>query len=314
MNTELVKSNDKAVAQVQTALNENLKSVFDFRNTTSLEITQRYIRMLADANSVPKKFRNKQTNAVNYGDLLLIFDVMQNTGNNLAMCLNGLNPINGLLSAGAEWKKTQLDKSGRFYDDDWVEVGKPNTDSWGYYYQGIRKKDNHKCKGPTITVKMAKDMGWWTRDHSLWPHDTENMLRKRALSRFVNDYAPDVSLNSVMDEDTPKGEIIDVTPQPESRFDKPLLSEESQTPPPPPPAPKKEEKDLTQDTTLFKEISAEDMGVDIMISEWLKNNCMNPHTLDDFKEACTHAGVKYGAYLLDNDAQGAKTVLQYLGK
>ena len=314
MNTELVKSNDKAVAQVQTALNENLKSVFDFRNTTSLEITQRYIRMLADANSVPKKFRNKQTNAVNYGDLLLIFDVMQNTGNNLAMCLNGLNPINGLLSAGAEWKKTQLDKSGRFYDDDWVEVGKPNTDSWGYYYQGIRKKDNHKCKGPTITVKMAKDMGWWTRDHSLWPHDTENMLRKRALSRFVNDYAPDVSLNSVMDEDTPKGEIIDVTPQPESRFDKPLLSEESQTPPPPPPAPKKEEKDLTQDTTLFKEISAEEMGVDIMISEWLKNNCMNPHTLDDFKEACTHAGVKYGAYLLDNDAQGAKTVLQYLGK
>lgn len=314
MNQELVKTTDnKAVAKVNALANENLKSVFDFRNTTSLEITQRYIRMLADANSVPKKFRNKQTNAVNYGDLLLIFDVMQNTGNNLAMCLNGLNPINGLLSAGAEWKKTQLDRSGRFYDDDWVEVGKPNTDSWGYYYQGIRKRDNHKCKGPTITVKMAKDMGWWTRDHSLWPHDTENMLRKRALSRFVNDYAPDVSLNSVMDEDTKTidAEIVDVTP---SRFDKPLLTEETPSTPPPPPVKAKAEteKDLTKDVTLFSteadEYAAQDLDNQIGVA---LSELGSKLSTSQVRALCEKNGVKYEVGLLDSGFLGLKTVLSY---
>lgn len=307
MNQELVKTTDnKAVAQVNALGSKMDKSVFDFSNTTALEIIQRYIRMLGDANCVPKKFRNRQTGAVNYGDILLVLDVMKNTGNTLAQCMNGLNPINGLLSAGAEWKKTQLDKSGRFYDDDYVEVGKPGTDSWGYYYQGIRKKDGHKCKGPTITVKIAKDNGWWGKEGSLWPKDTENMLRKRALSRFVNDYAPDVSLNSVMDEDTKTidAEIVDVPP---SRFDKPLLSEESPSTPPPPPA-KKAEKDLTQDITLFEKDSEEWLDEQIQLA---LDALESPISVEQTKELCKRNGIKYEKSLLNNEAQGLRTVLSY---
>lgn len=315
MNQELVKTTDnKAVAQVNALASKMDKSVFDFSNTTALEIIQRYIRMLGDANCVPKKFRNRQTGAVNYGDILLVLDVMKNTGNTLAQCMNGLNPINGLLSPGAEWKKTQLDKSGRFYDDDYVEVGKPGTDSWGYYYQGIRKKDGHKCKGPTVTVKIAKDNGWWGKEGSLWPKDTENMLRKRALSRFVNDYAPDVSLNSVMDEDTKTidAEIVDVTP---SRFDKPLLTEESPSTPPPPPVKAKAEteKDLTNDVTLFEAKTADDYAqqdLDNQIGVALSELGSKLST-SQVKVLCEKNGLKYEEGLLNNEFQGLRTVLSH---
>jgi len=63
----------------------------------------------------------------------------------------------------------------------------------------------------TITVRIAKDMGWWGKKDSLWPKSTDLMLKYRSAMWLVRTVCPEVLMGLYSYE-----ELIDMRPSLES--------------------------------------------------------------------------------------------------
>lgn len=293
------------------------KSVFD--SIQIFEDAQRMAKPMSTTQFVPKQFQGR------VDDCLIAMEMSFRMGISPMMVLQNIFIVYGRPSFSSKFLIGLVNASRRFKTGIRYEYsGTEGTDSYGCT-AWAKDWDDTILKGTKVTIGMAKAEGWYTKNGSKWPNMPDQMLQWRAGSFFVNAYAPEIALGIQTTE-----EIIDVETEPEKKS---LFSTDapSMTPPPLPPKqeqetieeqpqaeaeavvcdekPKKQtkQKDLTQDKTLFND-------TDVKIGAWLKTNCLEPHTIDEFKEACQHAGVKYGAYLLDNGAQGMNTVMQYMVK
>lgn len=118
------------------------------------------------------------------------------------VCQN-LHLVKGRLSWSGSFCKTLIEKTGQFKDLDLIYVGKEGTDERGCYLEATRIRDGKRIKGNTVTVKLAKNEGWWSRkdkygnETSKWQSMTEQMLGYRAMAFFARLYTPE-ALNGVM--------------------------------------------------------------------------------------------------------------------
>lgn len=118
------------------------------------------------------------------------------------VCQN-LHLVKGRLSWSGSFCKTLIEKTGQFKDLDLIYIGKEGTDERGCYLEATRIRDGKRIKGNTVTVKLAKDEGWWSRkdkyghETSKWSSMTEQMLGYRAMAFFARLYTPE-ALNGVM--------------------------------------------------------------------------------------------------------------------
>lgn len=83
-----------------------------------------------------------------------------------------------------------INGTGQFSPLRFVFVGERNTPSYGCYVTCTRKADGEQLYGSTITMQMAKDEGWSTKDGSKWKTMPEQMLQYRAASFFARIYCP----------------------------------------------------------------------------------------------------------------------------
>ena len=60
--------------------------------------------------------------------------------------------------------------------------------------------------GPKVTVKMAKDAGWWDKNGSYWPKMTEMMLKYRAAAYFARAECPEVLMGANIDYEVGAGD------------------------------------------------------------------------------------------------------------
>jgi hypothetical protein len=67
-------------------------------------------------------------------------------------------------------------------------------------------------EGPPVSIKMAKDEGWYSKNGSKWKTLPELMLRYRAAAFFIRLYAPETTLGLHTPEELMDGGVIDITP------------------------------------------------------------------------------------------------------
>lgn len=277
-----------------------------FSSIQTFEEAQRMVKPLASCQFIPKAFQNR------VDDCLIAMEMSYRMGISPLSVLQNIYIVYGKPAFSSKFLIALINASKRFKTGlRFKSVGKKDTDSEGVI-AWVRDYDDSIIEGPAVTIGMAKAEGWYTKNGSKWPSMPQMMLQYRAASFFASFYAPDITMGIKSYE-----EVIDVEEVPAEKKSLFESSAPSDTPPPLPPKfeakeeavcdEKPQQKDLTQDTTLFDD-------TDVKIGAWLKTNCLEPHTIDEFKEACQHAGVKYGAYLLDNGAQGMNTVMQYMVK
>ena len=291
-----------------------------FSSIQTFEEAQRMVKPLASCQFIPKAFQNR------VDDCLIAMEMSYRMGISPLSVLQNIYIVYGKPAFSSKFLIALINASKRFKTGlRFKSVGKKDTDSEGVI-AWVRDYDDSIIEGPAVTIGMAKTEGWYTKNGSKWPSMPQMMLQYRAASFFASFYAPDITMGIKSYE-----EVIDVEEVPAEKKSLFESSAPSQTPPPLPPQQKQEtieekpqveveavvcdempkkqtkQKDLTQDKTLFDD-------TDVKIGAWLRTNCLEPHTIDEFKEACQHAGVKYGAYLLDNGAQGMNTVMQYMVK
>lgn len=256
---------------------------------------------LSKTEYIPEPFRGKPN------ECLIAVEMADRTGFAPFAVLQNLYVVYGKPAWGTPFIIGVINASSAFSRINYKVTGKKGFESYGRIAYATDLKTGEVLEGPEVTLAMAKAEGWVDRKGSKWRNMPELMLCYRAATLWARLYAPEYLMGLHTDD-----EIIDVSPvvteTRNSRFDKPLLSEETQTPPPPPPAPKKEEKDLTQDITLFEKGSEEWLDEQIQLAlEALES----PISVEQTKELCKRNGIKYEKSLLNNEAQGLRTVLSY---
>lgn len=114
--------------------------------------------------------------------------------------MQNLYVVRGNPSWSGKSCKALIDNSGQFAGRTRYRMeGQEGTDSWGCRLIGVDKATGEKIEGPKVTVKMAKDSGWWDKPNSFWPKMTEMMLKYRAAAYFARAECPEVLMGANVD-------------------------------------------------------------------------------------------------------------------
>ncbi|WP_286952859.1 MULTISPECIES: recombinase RecT [Aminobacterium] len=165
---------------------------------------------LARSDMIPREYQKKPENVI------IAIEMSQRTGASVFAIMQGMDVIYGRPSWRSQFIISAINTCGRFYPLEFQFFGTEGEDDWGCYAYTKDKRTGRTLKGPRVTIKMAKDEGWYSKkdrqgqECSKWQTMPELMLHYRAAAFFGRLYAPDV-LNGMYSSDEVH-EIIDVEP------------------------------------------------------------------------------------------------------
>lgn len=118
-----------------------------------------------------------QTYTGNPGACAIACEMALRMGVSHLFVMQNLYVVHGMPTWSGKSCKALIDNSGQFAGRTRYRMeGEEGTDNWGCRLIGVDKLTGEKVEGPKVTVKMAKDAGWWDKNGSYWPKMTEMML------------------------------------------------------------------------------------------------------------------------------------------
>lgn len=159
-------------------------------------------KMFASSKLVPQNYQG------NPMDCTIAVDMANRMGVSPMMVMQNLYIVQGKPQWSGQACMSLIRGSGEFTNVRPVYTGEKGTDTWGCYICAEDKKTGEIVKGTEITIKMAKDEGWYNKSGSKWKTMPEQMLAYRAASFFARVYVPN-SLMGVYVE----GEAEDISKQ-----------------------------------------------------------------------------------------------------
>lgn len=83
----------------------------------------------------------------------------------------------------------------------------------------VTSKSPSALRGTAVTIQMAVDEGWYTKNGSKWRTMPEQMLRYRAASFWCSVYAPELSMGMrTVEENVEDADYVDVSEQVENEI------------------------------------------------------------------------------------------------
>lgn len=159
------------------------------------EMAQRKAKALASSDLVPKEYKG------NVANCLLAMEVAERTKSSPLAVMQNLNIIHGKPAWSSSFIIAALNACGRFSPIRF----KMTADSCTAI--ATDRETGEILEGPSVTIQMAKDEGWYNKQGSKWKTMPELMLRYRAAAFFGRLYAPDI-LMGMYDQN----EIADIQP------------------------------------------------------------------------------------------------------
>jgi hypothetical protein len=141
------------------------------------ETTQRMAKLLAVSQIAPQSYRN------NVADCVVAIDMANRMGLSPIVVMQNSQIVHGNFSWKGTACKAMIDNCERYIKTRYVEIGEKGKDNYGVYLEAI-DKDGDVIKGVPVTIKMAKDEGWWQRNPK-WQNMTDLMLKYRASAFFM---------------------------------------------------------------------------------------------------------------------------------
>lgn len=149
-----------------------------WNNLTMFETTQRMAKLLSVSNIAPQNYRG------NIADCVVAIDIANRMGLSPLAVMQNSQIVYGNFSWKGTACKAMIDSCGRYEKTRYVEVGEKGKDSWGFYLEAT-DKDGEVIKGIPVTMKMAKDEGWYDKNGSKWKTMPELMMKYRASAFFM---------------------------------------------------------------------------------------------------------------------------------
>lgn len=189
-----------AVAKPPEAADAPGRAISAFSNVTSFETAQRMAKSLAMSTLVPKEYQG------NIPNVLIAMELASRIGASVFMVMQSLDVIHGRPAWRAQFLIATVNSSGRFTPIRFQFSGKVGTDEWGCRAVATDRKTGEECTGSLITLRLAKEEGWYSKSGSKWKTMPEQMLMYRAGAFWTRVYAPEIGLGMMTAE-----EIIDTT-------------------------------------------------------------------------------------------------------
>lgn len=149
-----------------------------WNNLQMFETSQRMAKLLAVSNIAPQSYRG------NIADCVVAIDMANRMGISPLTVMQNSQIVHGNFSWKGTACKAMIDGCGKYKKTRYVEVGERGKDTWGYYLEAI-DKDGEVIKGIPVTIKMAKDEGWYSKNGSKWQTMPELMMKYRASAFFM---------------------------------------------------------------------------------------------------------------------------------
>lgn len=168
--------------------------------------TVRLARALAESTVMPKEYQG------NIANCMVAMEYAHRLGASVLAVAQNLDVIQGRPSLRATFLIGTVNASGRFSPIRWRFQGEEGTDTWGCRAVATERDSGEVCEGPLITIKLAKDEGWFSKAGSKWKTTPELMLRYRSAAWWTRLYAPEMSLGLYTSD-----EVVDAGPPPAAR-------------------------------------------------------------------------------------------------
>ena len=170
-----------------------------FGSISGFESACRMAKALSSANIVPNEYRNNLPNC------LVALQLAARTHSDPFMVMQNLHVIQGRPSWSATFIISAINASGRFKPLKF-EISGEGDDHGCFAWTTDR--DGDRIEGPRVTMRMAKEEGWSSRNGSKWKTMPDVMLRYRAASFFGRIYASDILLGMHSDDEVYDAEIV----------------------------------------------------------------------------------------------------------
>ena len=177
---------------------EPSRAIGVFASEANFVAGQRIAQALSKSSLIPEAYRGHLPN------VLIAMELANRIGVSVFMVMQNLDVIHGRPGWRAQFLIATVNASGRFTPLRFRFQGKEGTDEWGCRAVAKERGSVEECIGTLITIKMAKDEGWYARNGSKWRTMPEQMLLYRAASFWTRVYAPELALGMSTDQ-----EIVD---------------------------------------------------------------------------------------------------------
>lgn len=160
---------------------------------------QRVANMFSQSSMVPEQFRN------NIGNCLIALNLADRFKLDPFMVMQKMYIVHGKPGIEAQLAIALINASGKFTPLEFELSGE--GDNRQCFAFATKKTDGKLLKGPVVSIKMAKDEGWFAKAGSKWKTLPDIMLTYRCSTFFGRIYAPEALLGFATDD-----ELIDVAP------------------------------------------------------------------------------------------------------
>lgn len=175
-----------------------------FANRESFQALYDMGKMFASSALVPQNYQG-QGKAM---DCAIAIDMANRMGVNPMMVMQNLYVVKGKPTWSGQACMSMIKASPEFKNALPVYDGEPNTDNWGCFIQAEHKMTGKVVEGEKVTIKMAKDEGWYGKPGSKWKTMPKQMLTYRAAAFFARVYMPNSLMGMYVE-----GEAEDISAQ-----------------------------------------------------------------------------------------------------
>ena len=181
-------------------------------NPDAFDQGQRMAAALAGSSILPDCYRaDKAGGKQALSNCLMLLSLAQRLQMDPFLVGQNMIPINGRPSFSSAFVIALINQSGRFTPLRFHHTGA--GDDRACYASAQDLRSGTELQGMPVTVKMAKDYGWWGRSGSQWPKNTDQLLAYRAAGWFGRLHCPEVLLGVATREEIVDA-VIDLDPVP----------------------------------------------------------------------------------------------------
>lgn len=158
-------------------------------------------KMFATSSLIPASYQGKPM------DCTIAVEMANRMGVSPMMVMQNLYVVKGVPSWSGQACMSLIKASGEYKDVHHVYFGEKNADSWGCKIVATKRKTGETEEGPEVTIKIAKEEGWYSKPGSKWKTMPELMLAYRAAAFFARVKMPEALMGCRVE-----GEVEDMQP------------------------------------------------------------------------------------------------------
>lgn len=220
----------------QLSTQRSIAPSFNFFDPEQFEVMQKISTMFSNSELVPDMYRTseKVTEAKASANCMIALSLAQRMGADALMVMQNLVIIYGRPSWSSKFLIATVNTCGRFDAIKYRAVNKgklgviqmksyidklaPGTtmkvktelltpfdasdiDNVEMVAYSIERSTGQELIGSAVSILMAIQEGWYTKNGSKWVTMPEKMLKYRAASFWVNEYAPEISMGMKTEEE-----------------------------------------------------------------------------------------------------------------